>query len=81
MCLEAEDGDILLLGLVQLTKLATELVLGNVCAVGVENVAVYKLPSELGFLFHIISHPVGFSVSFDPALTRPSDGVREEGCG
>jgi hypothetical protein len=37
--LEAEDGDIVLLCLVELTELATELVLGDVGAVGVENVA------------------------------------------
>jgi hypothetical protein len=40
VCLEAEDGDILLLGLVQLTELAAELVLGDVRAVGVENIAI-----------------------------------------
>lgn len=43
MCLEAEDGDILLLGLVELTELAAELVLGDVCAVGVEDVAAYRV--------------------------------------
>jgi hypothetical protein len=45
VCLETEDGDIVLLGLVQLTELATELVLGNVCAVGVEDIAVV-IPSD-----------------------------------
>jgi hypothetical protein len=38
--LEAEDGDIVLLGLVKLSELATELVLGDVRAVGVENIAI-----------------------------------------
>jgi hypothetical protein len=45
VCLETEDGDIVLLGLVQLSELATELVLGNVRAVGVEDVAVV-IPSD-----------------------------------
>ena len=40
VCLEAEDGDILLLGLVELTKLGTELILGDVGAVGVEDIAI-----------------------------------------
>lgn len=39
VCPEAEDGDIFLLRLVELTELATELVLGDVGAVGVEDVA------------------------------------------
>jgi hypothetical protein len=39
VCPEAEDGNILLLRLVELTELATELVLGDVGAVGVEDVA------------------------------------------
>ena len=42
VCLEAEDGDIVLLGLVELTELATELVLGDVGAVGVEDIPVGK---------------------------------------
>lgn len=45
MCLETEYGDIVLLGLVQLTELATEFVLGNVCAVGVKDIAVV-FPSD-----------------------------------
>lgn len=36
---QAENGDIVLLGLVQLSELAAELVLGDVGAVGVEDVA------------------------------------------
>lgn len=36
---EAEDGDLFLVGLVQLRELLTELVLGDVGAVGVEDVA------------------------------------------
>jgi hypothetical protein len=40
VCLEAEDGDVLLLSLVELTELATELILGDVGAVGVENIAI-----------------------------------------
>ena len=43
--LETEDGNILLLGLVELAELTTEFVLGNVGAVGVEDVAACR-PSE-----------------------------------
>lgn len=43
VCLEAEDGDILLLGLVELAELAAELVLGDVGAVGVEDIAACQL--------------------------------------
>jgi hypothetical protein len=39
VCPETEDGDIILLGLVELGKLATEFVLGDVGAVGVEDIA------------------------------------------
>ena len=39
VCLEAEDRDIFLLGLVQLAELATKLILGDVGAVGVKDVA------------------------------------------
>jgi len=45
VCLETKDGDIVLLGLVQLSELAAELVLGNVCAVGVEDIAAL-FPSD-----------------------------------
>lgn len=46
VCLEAEDRDIFLLGLVKLTELGAELVLGDVCAVGVEDIAIWQ-PSDL----------------------------------
>jgi hypothetical protein len=36
---EAEDGDLVLFGLVQLSELGAELVLGDVGAVGVKDVA------------------------------------------
>lgn len=38
VCLESKDGDIVLLGLVKLAELLAEFVLGDVCAVGVEDV-------------------------------------------
>jgi hypothetical protein len=71
VCLETEDGDIILLGLVQLTELATELVLGNVRAVGVEDVAV-EIPSD---------SILRSCVPGGSALTRPSDDVQGGGCG
>jgi hypothetical protein len=71
VCLEAEDGDIVLLGLVELTELATELVLGDVGAVGVEDIATQQCQS----LSFAIACPV------HAALTRPSGDVRGEGCG
>jgi hypothetical protein len=74
VCLEAEDGDILLLGLVELTELATELVLGDVRAVGVEDIAIWQ-PSDL-----VDRNYCQYCIVF-PALTRPFDGVRGEGCG
>lgn len=40
---EAEDGDVFFLGLVEFAELATEFVLGDVCAVGVEDVAAYRV--------------------------------------
>jgi hypothetical protein len=71
VCLEAEDGDIVLLGLVQLTELSTELVLGDVGAVGVEDIATQNRQS----LAFAILCPVR------SALTRPSGDVRGGGCG
>ena len=71
VCLEAEDGDIVLLGLVELAELAAELVLGDVGAVGVEDVAACLLDLAL------------LCVRRDrcPALTQPSGGGRGGGCG
>lgn len=71
VCLEAEDGDILLLGLVELAELATELVLGDVGTVGVEDVAVCPLDLHL-YILHRDRRP---------ALTQPSGGGRGGGCG
>jgi len=76
VCLETEDGDIVLLGLVELTELATELVLGNVGAVGVEDIAIQKFPSDS------TSTTNTCPLFLIPGkLTRPSDDVRGEGCG
>lgn len=64
---EAEDGDLVLLGLVELGKLLAELILGDVGAVGVEDVpAVVRLPWTI--------------VAMD-ALTQPSACGQGEGCG
>lgn len=38
LCAETEDGDLVLVGLVQVGQLVTELILGDVGAVGVEDV-------------------------------------------
>jgi hypothetical protein len=38
LCAETEDGDLVLVGLVQIGQLLAELVLGDVGAVGVEDV-------------------------------------------
>jgi len=38
LCAEPEDGDLVLVGLVQVGQLLTELILGDVGAVGVEDV-------------------------------------------
>jgi hypothetical protein len=70
VCLEAEDGDIVLLGLVELAELTTELVLGDVGAVGVEDIATQQCQS----LSFAIVYPV------HSALTRPSGDVRGGGC-
>lgn len=72
MCLESEDGDIVLLGFVELTELAAELVLGNVCAVGVEDIA--RQPRQTRVSFKML-RPVF------PALTRPFGDDRGGGCG
>lgn len=40
---EAEDGDLVLVGLVQVGELAAELILGDVGTVGVKDVPVYIL--------------------------------------
>lgn len=71
MCLEAEDGDVILLRLVQLAELGTELFLGDVGAVGVEDIAIRDRQTER---FAIVCPMV-------PALTRPSGDDRGEGCG
>lgn len=71
VCLEAEDGDIVLLGLVELTELTTELVLGDVGAVGVEDIATQNRQSL----------PIATVCPVHPALTRPSGDVRGGGCG
>lgn len=42
LCAETEDGDLVLVGLVQVGQLLTELVLGDVRAVGVEDVPRYS---------------------------------------
>jgi hypothetical protein len=42
LCAETEDGDLVLVGLVQIGQLLTELVLGDVGAVGVEDVPRYS---------------------------------------
>lgn len=42
LCSEAKDGDLVLGGLVELRQLLAELILGHVCAVGVEDVTVRK---------------------------------------
>ena len=51
VCPEAKDGDVLLLCLVKLTELTTELILGDVGAVGVEDVAIRTQLSE-----HFVAH-------------------------
>ena len=38
LCAEPEDGDLVLVGLVQVGQLLTELILGDVGAVGVEDI-------------------------------------------
>jgi hypothetical protein len=72
VCLEAEDGDFILLGLVQLTELATELVLGNVRAVGVEDIAAQNPSARSSTMvcpvcLHLHNH-----------LTASEEGVADE---
>lgn len=43
---QAEDVDLVLLGLVQATELLTELLLGDVGTAGVENVPVHTIPGQ-----------------------------------
>ena len=73
VCLEAEDGDILLLGLVELAELATELILGDVGTVGVEDVAV--CPLDLGSL-----HPASRTgvLHLHNHLAAAEEGVADE---
>lgn len=52
---ETEDGDIVLLGLVELGELATEFVLGDVGAVGVENVAGVGCQKQMPFPIRLIT--------------------------
>jgi hypothetical protein len=74
VCLEAEDRDVLLLGLVQLAELLAELVLGHVRAVGVENIATWQ-PSDL------VDRNYCQYRGYNPALTRPFGDDRGGGCG
>ena len=77
VCLETEDGDIILLGLVELAELTTEFVLGNVGAVGVEDVAAHV---SIRTRFPHLAKPMILIANF-PALTQPSGDDRGAGCG
>jgi hypothetical protein len=68
---ETEDGDLVLVGLVELGELGAELILGDVGTVGVEDVAVCPLDLHL-YILHRDRRP---------ALTQPSGGGRGGGCG
>lgn len=70
---EAEDGNLVLATLVQLRELVTELVLGDVGAVGVEDIAVYPVRSPLA-----VTLPASAASG---ALTQPSACGPKEGCG
>ena len=74
MCLEAEDRDIVLLGLVQLTELGAELVFGDVCAVGVENIAIMATvrPCRPELL------PVLYFLHLHDHLATTEEGVADE---
>lgn len=72
LCLEAEDGDLVLGRLVKFGELAAELILGDVGAVWVKDIAVER--SSLAWRWH-----PGYSSA--GGLTRPSACGRGEGCG
>ena len=55
---ETEDGDLVLLGLVQATELLTELILGDVGAVGVEDVTAKSITVSISVpIFHSRDSP------------------------
>jgi hypothetical protein len=56
--LETEDGDIILLGLVELGKLAAEFVLGDVGTVGVEDVAGVGCQKQMPFPIRLSTNMV-----------------------
>lgn len=62
LCAEPEDGDLVLVGLVQVGQLLTELILGDVGAVGVEDVPGKTEMSAARSLIRVVHSP--FLVSF-----------------
>ncbi len=81
LCAEAEDGNLVLVGLVQVGKLLTELVLGDVGAVGVQDVPIishqYPVPTRsLRAFVQSIRNPISsssilfFSVFSNPFQAR-----------
>jgi hypothetical protein len=73
--LETEDGDIFLLGLVQLAELATEFVLGDVGAVGVEDVAA-NCPSDQCPLYSSMTTRPCCACTYSTIWRRPRSGLR-----
>ncbi len=71
VCSETKDGDIVLLGLVELTELGSEVVLGYICAVWVENIAA----SPLSDFVPRHSFPV-FPCTYTTIWRRPRRGLR-----
>jgi len=67
---EAEDGDLVLLGLVEATELLAELLLGDIGAVGVEDVTRKSIVSPLIPSQETICQPA--SMGRDPASSAES---------
>jgi len=55
LCAETKNGDLVLVGLVQLSELGPEIVLGDIRSVGVENVDNHLLPSKKGIADELTS--------------------------
>lgn len=75
LCAEAEDGNLVLVGLVQVGKLLTELVLGDVGAVGVQDVPIishqYPVPTRsLRVFVHKIRNSISSSSNFSSVRSR-----------
>lgn len=70
---ETEDGDLVFVGLVQLSKLAAELILGNVGSIRVEDITIQSQGCSLVYRIHDTSNPPVFRF---PAQSSPIQTIQ-----